>query len=357
MNTEIKDTLLSIIRLGIGHYASIQPIPIDWEIIGESATRQGLFALLVDGIERMPENRRPKKDLLIQWIGQTWLGYEKRYELYHLAIAELARWYNSHGYKMMILKGYACSLNWLRPEHRPCGDIDIWLFGEQKEADTVLKQEKKINIDNSHHHHTVFCWHDFWVENHYDFVNIYHNKSNILIEKEFKELGRDDTHYVDVYGEKVYLPSPNLHALFLLRHSMIEFAASSITLRQLIDWAFFVEKHSSEIDWGWLENKLEEYGMKQLYDVYKAICVEDLGFDINIFPSVQFLPGLKERVLDEILNPAIPNEKPHIFFSRVVWKYRRWKANEWKHKLVYKESMWSSFWNGVWNHLLKPSSI
>ncbi len=39
----------------------------------------------------------------------------------------------------------------------------------------------------------------------------------------------DDTYTLDVCGEKVYLPSPNLHALFLLKHSMSDFAAFFIT--------------------------------------------------------------------------------------------------------------------------------
>ena len=354
---DIQQLFFQLIRLGIGH--STGPIfgAIDWNSLQTLAEQQGLSAIMVDGVERLSNNQRPPKPLLLQWIGETLQGYEYRHELYRRTIAELAGFYNSHGIKMMVIKGFACSLDWPKPEHRPCGDIDIWQFGRQKEADALLTNEKGIEIDNSHHHHTVFYWRDFMVENHYDFVNIHRNKSNASIEKVFKSLGSDDSHFVELYGEKVYLPSPNLHALFLLRHSMIEFAACGITLRQLMDWAFFVEKHSSEIDWEWLESKIEEYGMMQLYDVYKAICVEDLGFDVHLFPSVQFLPSLKDKVLNEILNPAIPNEKPHNLLARVIWKYRRWKANEWKHKLVYKESMWRVFWSGVWSHILKPKSI
>lgn len=233
-------------------------------------------------------------------------------------------------------------------------------------------------IDNSHHHHTVFEWKGFTVENHYDFVNVHHSKSNAKIENVFKELGKDDSHFVEVNdtscvpmvasdqrssatgsasATKIYLPSPNLHALFLLRHAMIEFAASGINLRQILDWAFFVEKHTKEIDWEWLEGVLEEYGMERLYDVFNAICIGDLGFDVSLFPNVQFLPSIRDRVLKEILNPVIPNEKPRSFFARVIWKWRRWKANEWKRGLIYKESSSSVFWNGVWNHLLKPASI
>lgn len=357
MKTELKETFLSLVRLGIGHNNASLPEHVDWDALEDLASKQGLSAVLVDGVEQLPEGQRPPKALLLQWIGETLQSYEYRYDLYRRAIAEMAGFYNSHGYKMMVLKGYACSLNWPKPEHRPCGDIDIWQFGKQKEADELLQDLKGVKIDSSEHQHTVFYWRNFMVENHYDFVNVHHNKSNASIEKVFKSLGSDDTHFIDLYGENVYLPSTNLHALFLLRHSMVEFAASGIPLRQLMDWAFFVEKHTSEIDWIWLEEILEEYGMRQLYDVYKAICVEDLGFDVRIFPSVQFLPSLKDKVLNEILDPAIPNEKPKRILARVIWKYRRWRANGWKYKLVYKESMLGAFVRGVWSHLLKPSSI
>lgn len=352
-----SQTFLSLLRFGIGHHAMLYNDSINWDAIQYLAERHGLSAIILDGIECLPDSMRPPKEILLQWIGSTLQSYEHRFNIYRRAIAELAGWYNSHGFKMMVLKGYACALNWPKPEHRPCGDIDIWLFGKQKEADGLIKKEQGIKIDNSHHHHTVFYWMDFMVENHYDFVNVYHSKSNASLEQAFKELGTNDSYVVDVKGEKVYLPSPNLHALFLLRHAMIEFAASGINLRQLLDWGFFAEKHKTEIDWVWLEDTLQQYGMKKLYDVFNAICVENLGFNENIFPGLQFDPTIKDNVLNEILSSAIPNEKPKNVFSRMLWKWHRWKANEWKHKLVYKESMWSAFWSGVWGHLLKPSSI
>lgn len=70
-------------------------------------------------------------------------NYEYRYELYRRAIAELAGFYGEYGLKMMILKGYTCSLDWPKPEHRPCGDIDIWQFGKQNEADAFIRKEYK----------------------------------------------------------------------------------------------------------------------------------------------------------------------------------------------------------------------
>lgn len=204
--------------------------------------------------------------------------------------------------------------------------MGILTLGKYREADETLSKEKGVEIDCSHHHHTVFYWRDFMVENHFDFLNIHHHKSNVEYERILKSLSNDDSHSVEVYGETVYLPSPNLHALFLLRHMMKHFASEVITLRQLLDWAFFVRAHGKEVDWPWLEEILDRFGMLKLYDVFNAICVEDLGFEVNIFPKVQFEPALKDRVLNEILNPRFSTDLPKGIIRRSIYKYRRGKA-------------------------------
>ena len=357
MDFIIKEAFLSVVRTGIGHRADALPSEVDWNELKDLAKKQGLSAVVLDGIERLPEQKRPPKLFLLEWIGETLQGYKYRYELYQRAIAELAEYYNSHGYKMMVLKGYACSLDWPKPEHRPCGDIDIWLYGKQREADVVLAKEKGIDINKKHEHHTVFYWNDFMVENHYDFINIHRHYSHRGLEQIYKELGQDDSNYVDLRGEKVYLPSTNLHALFLIRHALNHFTSIGINLRQVMDWAFFAEKHTSKIDWQWLIGILEKYHMMNFYNCLNAICVEDLGFDASIFHQIQFSPILKDRVLNDILFPEFTGDTPKALLPRVLFKYRRWKANGWKNELCFKESMWSAFWSGVWGHILKPNQI
>ena len=392
LSSELKESFLSIIRLGIGHNAWHPYKEVDWPAIKALADRHGLSAIVLDGIDKCQSISKDSKEtnisrigelekstrtntnrsnctntipleLKLEWIGEVLQEYEQRYEQYKRAIADLAGWHNDHGFKMMVLKGYACSLDWPKPEHRPCGDIDIWQFGKQKEADAALLNENdnhndnRFEIDNSHHHHTVYEWEGFTVENHYDFLNVHHHKSNIELEKILKELGQDDSHYDELYGEKVYLPSPNLHALFLLRHSMSNFASTGFKLRQLLDWGFFVENHTKEVDWTWLLDILDRYGMKRLFQLFNAICVDDLGFDAGVFPTIIFLPALKDRVLNDILSPEFSEKEEGGFVSRAIFKFRRWRANAWKHELCFNESMTSAFWSGVKSHLLKPSSI
>lgn len=349
-----QDSFLSLVRLGIGKSSSDIPIDIDWNAVASLARKQGLLAVLVDAVNQAEKVETLPFTMKLAWIGEVAQGYEQMYSFYRKAVANLAAFYNTHGFKMMVLKGYGCSLNWPKPEHRPCGDIDIYLFGKYKEADETLTRELGIKIDHSHQHHTVFEWQGFTVENHYDFINIQANMSSRKLEKVLKRLaeGADDAEMI--------FPPANLHALFLIRHMVLHFAAISITLRQVLDWAFFVEKHGNEVDWGWLLPLLEQYHMKEFFDSINAICTDNLGFNwLSTYGLSVNEEGLqwKERILQDILEPEFDDEEPPGLLRRVHFKYRRWKANAWKRELCYEESDWNSFWNGVWNHLLKPASI
>jgi len=368
MCKDLHESFLQLVRLGIGHTESTEITEkVDWMALKALAEMQGLSAIVLDGLdavngEGLTVHGSMPQMLRLEWIGDVLQDYEGRYAAYEKAIGSLAEWYNQHGFKMMVLKGYACSLDWPKPEHRPCGDIDIWLFGKQKEADAVFGSWSKdhgsrFEIDNSHHHHTVFSWGEFTVENHYDFVNVHTHRSSTELEKMFKELGKDDSHFVEIGGNRVHIPSPNLHALFLIRHMVSHFAAAEISLRQVLDWGFFVEKHHEEVDRGWLLGLLEKYHMNEFFNIINAICVENLGFPVNIFPAVQFDPGLKERVLEDILDPEYTAAEPKDFLPRVIYKCKRWQGNAWKQNMCYGESRLSAFWSGIWAKILKPASI
>lgn len=373
MITDKQELFLQIVRLGIGTVKgsrfTVQG-SVDWVALKTLADEQGLSAVVLDALNTDGSNLTDTMPLQmkLEWIGEVLQNYEQRYVQYEKAIGSLAGFYNKHGFKMMVLKGYACSIDWPKPNHRPTGDIDIWQFGQWKEADEALNawfkvQGLRFKIDTSHHHHTVFNWQGFSVENHYDFINVHHHKSHVALEKTLKELGKDDSHSVELKdassgsATKVYLPSANLHALFLVKHAALHFVGTELTFRQVLDWAFFVQKHGKDVDWNWLHGVLEEHGLMPFYQILNAICVGDLGFEASQFPNNQHMPELKERVVNEIFASVYQGGESKNFLTRQVNRFRRWKGNEWKHKLCYKDSMWSAFWSGVWGHLLKPKSI
>ena len=377
----LNKAYLSLIKLGIGHESDI-PEEIDWKAVRQLASKQGLAAVILDGVKALIERglliggRAMDIDLKFEWMGESVVAYEQRYEAYRNTIASLAKFYAEHGFKMMVLKGYGLSLNYPVPNHRPCGDIDIYLFGKYEEADEALSKECGIGIDNSHHHHTTFNYKGFLVENHYDFINVHYGHGNRELERVLKSMADDDSHSVGIAcGEdsaRVYLPSSNLHALFQIRHCILHFASSEINLRHLLDWGLFVEKHSFEIDWKWLVGVLRDFHMLDFFNYLNAICVEDLGYAAELFGGMNSAidggrisdicvidPSLKKRILADIISPEFTEEEPTGpgLLRRVAFKYRRWQANAWKQRLCFSGSRFLAFWNSVWAHLLKPESI
>ena len=128
------------------------------------------------------------------------------------------------------------------------------------------------------------------VENHYDFFNIYAHRSNREIEAQLQKLILDEMEPVETHIDlkrnldkldeiddtKIFLPSPDFHALFLLRHSAAHFAAERIGLRHLLDWRYFIEKYASKIKWQELIDFAHKMNMDKFLHGINAICIDYL---------------------------------------------------------------------------------
>lgn len=74
MNKEIRESLFQLVRLGIGHHATARLADVDWQEVKVLAEKQGLGAVVLDGIEKLPEQQRLPKVFLLEWIGETLQG-------------------------------------------------------------------------------------------------------------------------------------------------------------------------------------------------------------------------------------------------------------------------------------------
>lgn len=327
-----------------------------WRGIYRRSSVQGVLAVAWDGLQMLPGELRPPHSLLLEWAFNV-ERIEKRYRRHEAAVTRLAAFYHEHGFPMMLLKGYGLSLSYPVPAHRPFGDIDIWLYGRQPEADRVVARELGLPIDEGKEHHTTFLFDGITVENHYDLVNNETHRSNRRIEQPLKRFAAQPGEFVELGGVPVGLPSVSFNALFLLRHAAMHFAAVNIGLRHVLDWYVFVERNAGRIDWEELCALAREANMDRFLGCLNAICAEELGLDASLLPPPACDPKLKERVLNEILSPEFSAPKPTGLLPNMWFKTRRWWANRWKHRIVYDEGLAGAFVNSVRAHLKRPKSI
>ena len=325
----------------------------NWREVMVLCSLQGVTGICFDALESMEEASRPPKTLLMEWFGQV-AFHENLYKQHKVALSHLAQFYAQEGIRMMLLKGYRISLFWPKPEHRPAGDIDCYNFGQQELADKRIREVYGIAIDNRHHKHSVFQFENTTVENHYSFLNVHGHRSTAEIERILKEELKNDLNInEDRKIKNLYYPSVRFNSLYLLRHSAEHFASVDINLRQVLDWGFFVR--ANNVDWEWLICQLDKVGMKQYLAVLNAICVRYLGFDASLFPALDVDEKLVARSMNDILSPEFQKERHKNALSEILYRYRRWNANRWKHDMVYRESAWQSLRTQVWSHVLKPS--
>lgn len=330
---------------------------IDMQAFYKKACRQGIGAIIADEIchSQKIDNRTYRLQLIASIINN-----EKFYSQHEKAIADLARLYTDAGIRMMVLKGYGLSLDWPVPNHRSVGDLDIYNFGKWREADALVVERCGINVDEGHEHHTVFNFKGVAVENHYDFINTKAHRDAPKIEARLKALAEKGCKEIEVQGAKIYLPSADFNAIFLMRHMGQHFAGEHLNLRQVLDWGFFVRAHCKKLDWDEAIGFLQKIGLYTFFNQINAICVDYLGFEEYIFPCVERNEVLERRILSDILHPEFAEEKPSSssgLLPILVFKFRRWWHNRWKHQLVYKEWLFPMFVTLLWSHLRRYKTI
>lgn len=354
--------LLNIAQTGNFNYNL--KFPVDWHKVYKIANKQGVTAIIWDTISKLanegkiPPEQMPNRALKLQWALSA-ENISARYHRQKVLIEKLAKFYSEHGIKMMLLKGYSLSLYYPTPEHRECGDIDIWLYGEQQKADKLLNELKGVEIDEDKHHHTTFVIDGIMVENHYDFLNVHAHTSNKDIEKELQRLSKENAGIEYRIGDSVVmLPPANLNALFLLRHTAAHFAAVEIGLRHIIDWTLFVKNNYADIDWSWLYGIAKRHNMEKFLNCLNAISIDYFGLDSKMLPEFKRDPKLEERVFNDIISPEFTEKMPSKgIIRRLLFRYRRWWANRWKHRIVYREGLLKTLIVQIYSHLLKPKSL
>lgn len=328
-----------------------------WQRVLRTAAVQGVLALTYDAIRKLPAASQPPKELLLRWAVNT-DRIERDFAHRSKALEEVAAFYASHGIRTMLLKGAGLASIYPIPAHRPCGDIDIWLYGRHREADQLVREKLKVSVSNDTHHHTVFHYKGVMIENHFDFLNLWSHRSNRQLERELRRLATKGGSSFRIGNQDIALPSPDFNALFLMRHMAVHFAAVEISLRHIADWAMFLRADGAKVDWPSIRAIYRAHNMDRFADAVTAICIKQLGIEPAKSYDYADDENLQACILRETLHPSFSEKHPdNKLLAAPLFKVRRWWANRWKHRLVYKDSLAGSFLWLCWAHAIRPKSI
>ena len=326
----MRNSFLSLVRLGIGCKEECISHKIkDWETIGAFAEQQGLLAVMVDGIVKLPLEQRPPKVLLLQWIGLVMLE-EERYAMQRKTSIEMASLLASNGIRTYILKGMAVSECYPKPQHRVSSDVDCFLLPDKGDEDVWekgnrLMEEAGYKVGRGFYKNSSFALLGLTVESHRFMVPFRGNNRLRQLEIVLQGMLKSDKGEDRFEDTWLYRPPVMVSALFLIEHAYSHFLHEGLTWRHVLDWMMFCGKHKSEIDLKALDSLIDKYGFRKFYESYNKLGQYMLG-DIDETSLTNLDKRMLKDVWSDLTLPASGSGLKNKFSIarntlRARWKY------------------------------------
>ena len=295
--TTPQQQFLELLRSGLWGKpadASIFQGEIDWKTILRLAKEQTVQVLVANGIETLPKELWPPKVVIFKLM-EVRTKTTKMHLLLNSVLAKITTALNAEGIPSVLLKGQGLAQNYLIPESRICGDIDLYVGEENinRAYDIIAalsnepqEPEEGLTGKEKHRHAKV------------DGVVVeIHRKAATTHTARKARLMRDwtldslNSHFndgtlptINFNQVPVTVPSANFNNIFILYHAANHMLQGGIGLRQLCDWATYLSKHHSEINQKELKTILKRFNMMSVWKEFGRFAVNVLGLDPEHLP-------------------------------------------------------------------------
>lgn len=317
----------------------------DWGPIYQLSKKQGVVAIIFDAIKNIPKEIAPPKAVALKWLSNA-LSIEQQMKKKESIAIEFAEKLSERGIQAIVLKGLAYASYYPNPYHRESGDLDCYLMGKKDEGDKITV-EIGGKMEEAGYKHSHLYYKGLTIENHNYLTSFDNTKLGVKTEQLLQMVICEG--YRPIGNTKLYNPSADFNALFLIKHAQRHFMKEGICVRHLLDWAFFLKVETKNVNWSNVVPIMKECRILGFAKVMTRLCIERLGVNVDI-EELSSPMKITDAVLADILS-----EQPDLFHENFVQKigriirrfYRMWKfrslADESYCRLVWNSLAFSSY--------------
>lgn len=353
----MEKALFTLVRLGLGTEQPSQESLHDvacltgeqWGLIRELAEKQGVQAIVLDGVEQLKaqdckQTIALSQGLLLEWIGQVMITEQANQQQLKVMNDLSSKWVES-GCRVMIMKGQANGVLYPHPNHRSTGDIDCYLFENYAKGNEIARDAGAV-VDESWYKHSVISYKGETFENHQYFVHTRDGKRGKRLNQELvDQLNVESSEFKKMPAStSVVLPPIQWNAMFLTYHACAHFVSEGLRLKQILDWAMFLNSHQNDVDWTAFYGFCERNHLKRFADAMTAIAVKYIGIKITNTAIVS-----EGAYADKIIHSALYDEDYVFGSGKGNWYNRLHLISNmfhyrWKYEEIYQTSVWKQLW-------------
>jgi hypothetical protein len=318
----------------------------DWKKIMELSAIQGVYAIVYDGIQRLAAEYRPPRDLLIEWgIGIKQI--EKRYFRQKQALQDLTTLFKKNDVCCLLIKGIGFSQYYPVPEHRECGDLDIYLFDDYEKGNRIMEQAGiQVERPATGYVHSSFEFQGIKVENHRSFLALDWQKDDFIFEEVLQQKLREES---SLYCEDpgIYVPSLTFNLLYAYKHALKHFITEGIVLRQLCDLAQLLKQIKDPDLYQSFYETMEKYGLHHYVNAFNILIDSVLGLSLEKYLYEEKSFPFSHKILNDIFLHSRPGPQlPRSGFFQLLkvkclgamdFYKKRWKYQAVNDKMFQQE--------------------
>lgn len=274
-----KSLFFELISIALGHRnkLSMQPSENEWGDLFRIVQQQSLVGVCFTGVERLPQEQRPPKKLLLNWYAMVSQIEERNKAVSRYAV-ELCDQLHKDGFETCVLKGQGVASYYPNPLRRQSGDIDVWL----RTVNGTMQEDRDLTIDyvrnklheaKARYHHIDYDVNEeIPAELHFmpTFMNC--PFTNHRLQQWFEDVKAEQ---FSNHKDGLTVPTDEFNAVYLLLHIQKHILEEGIGLRQLMDYYYLL----SNGDYRNVVPLLKRFGMMNMARAVMYVLQEVFGLD------------------------------------------------------------------------------
>lgn len=297
----IVELFFHLIRCGMGKAKELPRTPgvQEWDELFSIAKKQTLAGIAFAGIEKLPQEQRPPKTVLLQWYNLATLIKKINADL-NRKCAIVSGKFKSEGFANCILKGQGLAQLYPDPTLRTPGDIDIWLDGGDTKAIEYVKRYFP-ECSPTYHHVDFPISNDLEIEIHYRPSWSYSPITNKRLQCFFSSTAQEQfCNQISTPEGNFPTPTVAFNRIYILLHIYRHLFFEGIGMRQVLDYYYVLHQEMSDAEKAEYISALKQFKLIKFAGAVVYVMQQIFGLDKE-HSIVKTNPKLGKFVLKEIM--------------------------------------------------------